>query len=86
MLTFFRVNDPYRIIGIFVLLLLLRLPYWISGDHLTLPELNWMLLGERLAEGNRLYSGVWDNTGPLSAGVYLMIEWIFDRSQWVYRC
>lgn len=84
MLTFFRVNDPYRIIGIFVLLLLLRLPYWLSGDHLMLPELSWMLLGERLAEGNRLYSGVWDNTGPLSAGVYFVIEWVFNRSQWVY--
>ena len=84
MLTFFRVNDPYRILGVFVLLLLIRLPYWVSGDHLTLPELNWMLLGERLAEGHRLYSGVWDNTGPLSAGVYWTIEWLFDRRQWVY--
>ena len=84
MLTFFRVNDPYRILGIFVLLLLVRLPYWISGDYLTLPELNWMLLGERLSEGNRLYSGVWDNTGPLSAGVYFVLEWLFNRSQGVY--
>ena len=84
MLTFFRVNDPYRILGIFVLLLLIRLPYWLSGDPLTLPELNWMLLGERLAEGNRLYSGVWDNTGPLSAGVYWVIEGLFDRRQGVY--
>ena len=84
MLTFFRVNDPYRIIGIFVLLLLIRLPFWVSGDHLMLPELNWMLLGERLAEGHRLYSGVWDTTGPLSAGVYWVLEWLFHRSQWVY--
>ena len=84
MLTFFRVNDPYRILGVFLLLLLIRLPYWVSGDHLTLPELNWMLLGERLAEGRHLYSGVWDNTGPLSAGVYWMIESLFDRRQGVY--
>ena len=84
MLTFFRVNDPYRVLGLLVLVLLIRLPYWVSGDHLTLPELNWMLLGERLAEGNRLYAGVWDNTGPLSAGVYWVIEWLFDRRQWVY--
>ena len=43
-----------------------------------------MLVGERLAEDHRLYSGVWDNTGPLSAGVYWIIEGLFDRRQWVY--
>ncbi len=84
MLTFFRVNDPFRMLAIFLLLLLVRLPYWVSGDYLTLPELGWMLLGERLAEGNHLYAGVWDDTAPLSAGVYGLIEWVFDRRQIVY--
>lgn len=84
MLTYFRINDPYRIIGIFGLAILTRLPFILSGDHLTVPELNWMLVGEKLVEGSRLYVGVWDNIGPLSALVYRIIEFFFDRNQLVY--
>ena len=84
MLTFFRVNDPYRMLGVCLLLLLIRLPFWLSGNHLTLPELSWMLLGERLAEGHRLYAGVWDDVGPLSAAVYGIIEALSNRQRWVY--
>ncbi|MGB3848674.1 MAG: hypothetical protein WA958_01805 [Tunicatimonas sp.] len=84
MLTFFRVNDPYRMLGVCVLLLLIRLPFWLSDTPLTLPELSWMLLGERLAEGHRLYVGVWDDVGPLSAAVYGTLEMLLDRQRWVY--
>ncbi len=84
MLTFFRVNDPYRILGIFIWIVLTRLLYLWIGGHLTLPELNWMLVGEKLSEGHRLYVGVWDNIGPLSALVYRMVESVTDRHQWVY--
>lgn len=84
MLTFFRVNDPYRIIGAFVLLILIRLPYLLYGAPLSLPELNWMLVGERLSEGYTLYTGLWDDTGPLAALIYTLIEFVFDRSAAVY--
>ncbi len=84
MLTYFRVNDPYRIIGIFALVILTRLPFLLSGEHLTVPELSWMLVGEKMAEGHRLYVGVWDNIGPLSALVYQIIEFFFNRNQWIY--
>lgn len=84
MLTYFRVNDPYRILAVFILLILIRLPFLLTGDHLTLPELNWMLVGENMAEGDRLYLQVWDNIGPLSALVYHLIELVFSRSQTAY--
>ncbi|WPP53515.1 DUF6427 family protein [Catalinimonas niigatensis] len=77
-------NDPYRMLGIFVLLVLIRLPFLISDVPLILPELNWMLVGEKLSEGSRLYIGVWDNIGPLAALIYSLIELIFNRSQTVY--
>lgn len=77
-------NDPYRMIGIFGMVLLTRLPLLLSGEHLTVPELNWMLVGERLADGHRLYVGVWDNIGPLSALVYQIIDFFFDRSRTAY--
>ncbi|MEQ9440236.1 MAG: hypothetical protein RIG62_14375 [Cyclobacteriaceae bacterium] len=84
MLTYFRVNDPYRMLAVFILLVLIRLPFLLTGDHLTLPELNWMLVGENMAEGDRLYLQVWDNIGPLSALVYHLVGMMFPRSQTAY--
>ncbi|MFP4091387.1 MAG: hypothetical protein ACLFUB_19505 [Cyclobacteriaceae bacterium] len=84
MLSYFRVNDPYRAVGVFLLLILTRFPFLASDVPLSLPELNWMLAGERLSEGWPLYSGLWDNIGPLAALIYALIEWVFDRSQTVY--
>lgn len=84
MLTYFRVNDPYRIIGAFILLILIRLPYLLYGTPISLPELSWMLAGERLAAGYTMYVGVWDDTGPLAALIYSLIELVFDRNPIVY--
>lgn len=81
MISFFRLNDPYRIIGIFILLLLIRLPALLGFVPLLQPELGWMLLGESLAEGRILYDGVWDNAGPFSAAVYWLMHILFGRSQ-----
>jgi len=52
----------------------------ISGIPETLPELNWMLIGEKLSSGNSMYSDVWDDLAPLSAGVYWILDSIFGRS------
>lgn len=84
MISFFRLNDPYRIIGIFLLLLLIRLPAWLGFVPLLQPELGWMLLGENLAAGDTLYQGVWDNTAPLAAAVYSGLDGLFGRSQLAY--
>ncbi len=84
MLSYFRINDPYRMIGIFLLLFLLRLPVFISDGFFTLPELNWMLVGEKIAGFHLPYVGVWDNIAPLSAFTYGVIDFIFGRSQLAY--
>jgi hypothetical protein len=64
--------------------MLVRLPILLSGNYLTLPELNWMLVGENMAEGDRLYTQLWDNIGPLAALLYHLIELVFSRSQNAY--
>lgn len=85
MLNYFRINDPYRLVIIFLLLLAIRLPIMLSDDALTMPELNYMLVGERLDDGSSLYEGVWDNIAPLSAFVYMVIDFFFGRSQLAYQ-
>ncbi|AFL83412.1 hypothetical protein Belba_0760 [Belliella baltica DSM 15883] len=81
MLRFFRINDPFRLIGILIILVILSGTYfWILDVPMLQPELIWMLAGERLADGNHMYKDVVDDTGPLSAGVYWIIHLIFGKS------
>jgi hypothetical protein len=44
----------------------------------------WMVLGERLSEGNLLYVDIIDDTGPLSAGVFTGLHLLFGRSELAY--
>ncbi|MGI9543694.1 MAG: hypothetical protein ACR2MX_10575 [Cyclobacteriaceae bacterium] len=85
MLAFFRINDPYRLVGIFVLLIIIRIPVFLSGTPLTLPELNWMLLGESVANGQVIYKSIWDQTAPLSALIFGVIDLVFGRSQLAHQ-
>lgn len=52
---------------------------------LLLPELEWMLVGEKIHEGRFLYREVWTNIGPLASFVYWAIDVSFGRSQFVYE-
>ncbi|MDA0194251.1 MAG: hypothetical protein O2887_04295 [Bacteroidetes bacterium] len=85
MLSFFRINDPYRILFVFLLLLVFRLPYIIVGLPLTLPEIEWMIVGEAMANGKMMYGEIWDDLGPLSALTYQIVDWVFGKSQLAYQ-
>ena len=63
------------------LLLALRIPLMLHGLPLTQPELNWMLVGERIHRGFMLYTQTWDSLSPLSAGFYALADVVFGRSQ-----
>jgi hypothetical protein len=53
----------------------------ISGTPLLVPELDWLLIGERMNDGFGLYGDIWDTLEPLSAGVYFMLNKISGKSQ-----
>jgi hypothetical protein len=80
LLGYFRINDPYRLVIIFVLLLIFKVPFYITSDWLTIPELRWLLVGERINGGALLYVDIWVDTGFLSAWVYAALDWLFGRS------
>ncbi|MEQ9101726.1 hypothetical protein [Imperialibacter sp.] len=84
MLSFFRINDPYRLIFVLLLLVLVRLPFYIWGIPLTLPELHWRLVGEAMAQGGHLYLDIWDDIGPLSGVMYQVIFYLFGDSRLPY--
>jgi hypothetical protein len=52
---------------------------------LTEPRLIWMVLGERLSDGFFLYQDIIDDTGPLSAGFFTLIDFLFGRSHLAYE-
>ena len=85
MLSFFRVNARYQTISLVVFFLLLRLPFFLGGAPLLIPELSWMLVGEQMGRGFMLYRDVWDNVSPFSGLTYWLIDSLFVSTQWVYQ-
>lgn len=82
MIRFFRINDPMRLVAVLLLVLAIRLPLLLAGVELTQAEIHWQLIGEALSEGKRLYSGVWDDLGPIASSIYWGIFLLFGKQQW----
>ncbi|MEO1256815.1 MAG: hypothetical protein AAFY41_18275, partial [Bacteroidota bacterium] len=84
MLRFFRINDPYRLVIIFVLLITLRLvqSYFVGGTSYF--GLKWLLLGEWLNSGFKMYSETYDYTGPIATFFYKYLYMIFGRTAFVH--
>ncbi|MCH8318274.1 MAG: hypothetical protein IIA88_07225, partial [Bacteroidetes bacterium] len=80
MISYFRINDPFRIVGLLILLALIRIPMMVIGTPLTIPELHWMLIGERMGNGYLIYRDIWDSIAPLSAVCYWLIDILFGKS------
>lgn len=85
MLTFLRINSFFQLVSLLVILLLVKIPFLGGKLPILLPELEWMLIGERLNDGYKLYEEIWTNVGPLSGFVYWLVDTSFGRSQFAYE-
>lgn len=85
MLTFFRFNTLFHIFSLLIVVLLIKFPFFGNKLPILLSELEWMLIGEKIHKGEALYKEIWTNVGPLSAGVYWMIDAFLGRSQFAYE-
>ena len=85
MLSFFKVNDPYKLLGALLLLVIIRLLFFWSGIPTIIPEIKWLTIGEKLAEGGVMYQSVWDNTAPLAVLVYKLLFLVFGKTTIPYR-
>jgi hypothetical protein len=77
-LRFFRFNDPYRLLG--VLLVLIVMTLFVNSTEVTLQELKSFLLGEALNEGKSLYVQLIDDAAPLAAWFSGWVEILMGRS------
>lgn len=80
MIRYFRINDPYRLVGLLILLLIIYLPLFIYDSPISVPELKSVLLGEKQNEGYDMYRDVVDNTAPLAAWAHEILDSVFGRS------
>ncbi|MEQ6168528.1 hypothetical protein AAOE16_15140 [Ekhidna sp. MALMAid0563] len=84
MLRFFRINDPYRLAIIFILMVVIRLIQGAFIDEQSFYGLKWLLLGEWLNQGFKMYAETFDYTGPIAAFVYKYLYFIFGRSNFIH--
>lgn len=80
MLQYFRINDPYRLLGLLVIMVVISLPLFLDTPPMTYPELKSILVGEKVHNGSSLYSEVIDSTAPLAGWFDALFEMIFGRS------
>lgn len=78
-LRYFRINDPYRLLGLLVLMVLASLPLLIDFPPQTIQEIKDLVIGERV--GNKiLYVELVDRTPPLMAVLDGVMNFLFGRS------
>jgi hypothetical protein len=80
LLRYFRINDPYRLLGLLLILVIIYLPLFLDPPSITVPELKSMLVGEKMDDGKQLYVEITDNTAPFSAWFHGFIDMLFGRS------
>ena len=85
MLSLFKINDPYKILIILFVAVIIQLPIFISGINITLPEIEWHMVGAKLVEGGGLYVDIYYPIGPLSAQVYRILSFIAPEGYLIYR-
>lgn len=80
MLRYFRINDPYRLLGLLAILLLLYIPTLWDTSFFTVPEMTSIILGEKIVEGFNPYSTLIDSTAPISTWFFGLVDLLFGRS------
>jgi len=79
-LRFFRVNDPYRLLGVLFVMIAASFPLLLNSDLTTIQELKDIVLGEALNNGKTMYTQLIDDTPWLASKFAQWMEAIFGRS------
>ncbi|MGE0588781.1 MAG: DUF6427 family protein [Cyclobacteriaceae bacterium] len=80
LLRFFRINDPYRLLGLLIIATAISVPLFVSPSGMLLTEIKNSVLGQAIADGQLMYVQVFDDTPPLAAALFGFVDLIFGRS------
>ncbi len=84
MIQLFLKYKALKFIPVFIILVAIRVVAYKIGLPVTDPEITWLLVGERMADGFTLYKEIWTDLEPFSANVYYIIDLIFGKSTITY--
>jgi hypothetical protein len=59
--------------------------YFLLEVPLLQPEMIWLLIGERMSQGYHMYTDIVDDTGPLAAGIYWMLNEFWGRNILIFK-
>jgi hypothetical protein len=80
LLRYFRINDPYRLLAILVILLLMALPVFLDPPGVTFTELKSIVIGQKVRDGSTPYTEIVDSTPPLTDWFYAGCHFVFGNS------
>jgi len=79
-LRFFKLNDPYRLLAVLLIMAGLSIPVLIGPGHMTPLELKDIVVGESLRSGKMMYLQLIDTTPWLAAWFDKWISFFLGRS------
>jgi len=80
-LRFFRINDPYRLLAVLLLLIGLALPLLLHPLPVMITEMQDRVLGVSMQEGRSLYLELVDDTPWLAASLSALTQSVLGDSQ-----
>lgn len=80
MLSYFRINDPYRIFGLLAILILIFLPRFIDPAPITVHELKGLIIGQKMEQGQNPYTEIIDHTAPLTNFTFALLQLLFGEN------
>ncbi len=84
MIQLFLKYNPLKFLLIIIILGLIRGFAYKWSIPIIDPEITWLLVGERMANGFTLYKDIWTDLEPLSAAFYYLLDLLFGKSAFVY--
>jgi hypothetical protein len=67
-----------------MVLVVIRVFAYKTPMPITDPEITWLSVGERMANGFALYKDIWTDLEPFSAIIYYLLDLCFGKSSFVY--
>jgi len=78
LLSYFKLNDPFRLVPLLLLAFLFKLPVFFNLIQYA-EVTHWFVIGEAM-QGGSMYTNIWDGLAPFSASIYQAFTWLFGRS------
>lgn len=80
MLRFFRINDPYRLLAVLVVVVALGSILLTDAPPLTVGQLHGRVVGQMMTADQQLYTELWDTVPPLQALFHQFTFWLLGHS------